>query len=292
MRKIEKKWRKKSKINEKKSRIIEKIASSKRKTQGIVLRISEKIDRERKKKKPINWSFVFIFTRAAVGVAGQIDHKRQNVMDSGRLFSLGTCTSQPVDALRANDCDDRFCMEIILIFIDEEDSSIFPTYLLSSPVHWMHHCCCHCSIAPSFFYHIFFLFHLTCAVLRCKRFWMIFIVIIYSQGFWCVQQHHSTKRYAAVGRYIIIMHFCFYSLFSIFFTFCGYLLFRIRKNAPKTGYWISAFEKIIQSVFFFKQKKKFRCKHTKRRVRVQKIHFSWMNPFSRLFFLRFFFLNP
>lgn len=123
-----------------------------------MLRISEKIDRERKKKNPINWSFVFIFTRAAVGVAGQIDHKRQNVMDSGRLFSLGTCTSQPVDALRANDCDDRFCMEIILIFIDEEDSSIFRTYLLSSPVHWMHHCFSHCSIALSFFYHIFFSF--------------------------------------------------------------------------------------------------------------------------------------
>lgn len=50
------------------------------------------------------------------------------------------------------------------------------------------------------------------------------------------------------------MHFCFYSLFSIFFTFCGYLLFQIGKNAPKTGYWISAFEKIIQSVFFFSNK--------------------------------------
>lgn len=87
------------------------------------------------KKKIDKLKFCFHFTRAAVGVAGQIDHKRQNVMDSGRLFSLGTCTSQPVDALRANDCDDRFCMEIIPIFIDEEDSSIFRTYLLSSPVH-------------------------------------------------------------------------------------------------------------------------------------------------------------
>lgn len=52
------------------------------------------------------------------------------------------------------------------------------------------------------------------------------------------------------------MHFCFYSLFTIFFTFCGYLLFRIRKNAPKTGYWISSFEKIIQSVFLFKKKRR------------------------------------
>lgn len=44
----------------------------------------------------------------------------QSVMDSGRLdqsrsHKLHIIKQQPVDALRANDCDDRFCMEITLV---------------------------------------------------------------------------------------------------------------------------------------------------------------------------------
>lgn len=88
------------------------------------------------------------------------------------------------------------------------------------------------------------------------------------------------------------MHFCFYSLFSIFhfFHFLRIPFVSNRKKCFQNRLLNLSIWENYSISFFFKKKKKFRCKHTKRRVRVQKIHFLWMNPFSRLFFLRFFLL--